>query len=324
MKTLATILLSVLLLLVLGGVGGYFYMQRKFAPPANQLRVAGLPASGRFAWQADSSARPAVAHAHQLVPVRVPGCARTCYLQFDTGAPYTVFYAHPLAALRAQYPAAGPALVPQADTVHDVQFSLGGAELRVRRAPVLNYGAHALPADTAAPFVIGTLGADVLEGRVLVIDYPRQRFSLYAATPDSLARRADFVPLELKGRRVMLSAELPGQSGPLMFDSGSSAFALLTSQSRWQELIRPAAPVRTKAVNSWGKMLTTYTAPTAAALRLGATELPLGTVSYMTGMTLMQEMLTRVSGLAGMLGNEPFAGRTIILDAPGGRFGVVR
>ncbi|MCC3157026.1 hypothetical protein LJ737_07240 [Hymenobacter sp. 15J16-1T3B] len=320
MKTLAKILLSVVLLLVLGGLGGYFYMQQKFAPPANQLRVTGLPAQGVFVWQADANAR----RAHQLVPVRVPGCARTCYLQFDTGAPYTVFYAHPLAALHAQYPAAGPALLPQADTVRNLAFRLAGARMLVRRAPVLQYGAHTLPADTAAPFIVGTLGADVLEGRVLVIDYLRRRFSLYAAVPDSLAGRADFVPLELKSRRVMLSATVPGQSGPLMFDSGSSAFALLTSQSRWQELRRPAAPVRTTSVNSWGKTLTTHTAPTAAALRLGATELSLGTVSYMTGMNLMQQLLTRVSGLAGMLGNEPFAGRTIILDAPGGRFGVLR
>ncbi|RAK69920.1 hypothetical protein [Hymenobacter edaphi] len=324
MKTLATILLSVLLLLVLGGVGGYFYMQRKFAPPANQLTVGGLPAQAAFVWQADSSAQPVQARAHQLVPVRVPGCSRTCYLQFDTGAPYTLFYAHPLAALRAEYPAVGAALQPRADTVRNVQFRLGGAAVQVRRAPVLRYGAHQLPADTAAPFVIGTLGADVLEGRVLVVDYPRRRLSLFAALPDSLAGRADFVPLELKGRRVMLRAELPGQSGPLLFDSGSSAFALLTSQSRWQELAQPAAPVRTNAVNSWGKTLTTYTTPTVAALRLGSTKLPLGTVSYMTGMNLMQQLLTRVSGMAGMLGNEPFVGRTIILDAPGGRFGVVR
>ncbi|WP_400190805.1 hypothetical protein [Hymenobacter sp. B81] len=324
MKTLAKILLSVLLLLVLGAVGGYFYMQQKFAPPTNQLTVAGLPARSAFVWQADNRAQPAVARAHQLVPVRVPGCARTCYLQFDTGAPYTVFYAHPLTALLAQYPAAGPALVPRADTVRNVAFRLGGAEVRVRRAPVLQFGARELPADTTAPLVIGTLGADVLEHHVLVIDYPRQRFSLYAAVPDSLAGRADFVPLELKGRRVMLGAELPGQSGPLLFDSGSSAFALLTSESRWRELARPAAPVQTNAVNSWGKTLTTYTIPTAAAIRLGGTELPLGTVSYMKGMSFTQEMLTRLSGLAGMLGNEPFAGRTIILDAPGGRFGVLR
>jgi hypothetical protein len=324
MKTLFRILLAVVLLLGLSALGGYFYMKQKFAPPANQLTVAGLPARGAFVWQADSSARPVVAHAHQLVPVRVPGCARTCYLQFDTGAPYTVFYAHPLAALHTRFPATGPALVPRADTARNVAFELAGARVQVRRAPVLQFGAHELPADTAQPFVIGTLGADVLEGRVLVIDYPRRRFSLYAAVPDSLAGRADFVPLELKGRRVMLSAELPGQSGPLLFDSGSSAFALATSQGRWQELVRPAAPVRTNAVKSWGKTLTTYTAPTAAAIRVGATELPLGTVSYITGMTLMQEMLTRVSGLAGMLGNEPFVGRTIILDAPGGRFGVVR
>ena len=55
MKTLFKILLGVVLMLVLSAIGGYFYARKKFAPPANQLTVAGLPASGALQWRASTS-----------------------------------------------------------------------------------------------------------------------------------------------------------------------------------------------------------------------------------------------------------------------------
>ncbi|UYZ60359.1 hypothetical protein [Hymenobacter latericus] len=324
MKTFRKILLLVLALLVAGGVGGYFYARQKFEPGANQLAVTQLPATCAFEWKADTTARPTVAHAQQLVPITVPGCPRTCYLQFDTGAPYTLLYEHPLAALRERYPATGRTLTLRADSVRDFRFALGQGQVQVRKLPVLRYGAHQLPADSTQPFIIGTLGADVLEGRVLIVDYARRRFTLCEQVPDSLASRTNFVPLAFTSRRVLLSATLQGEPRQLLFDSGSSAFALLTSQSRWQELSQPAAAVAVRPVNSWGKTLTSYTAPTAIKLGFGPAALPLHTVSYIEGMSWWQTALMRFSGMEGMLGNQPFAGHTVVLDVPGKRFGVVR
>lgn len=324
MKTLAKILLSVLLLLVLGAVGGYFYMKQKFAPPANQLSVTGLPASGALRWEADTAARGVGPRAALLVPVRLPGCPGTCYLQFDTGAPYTVFYGPALATLGRRYPALRPALQPRHDSVYRVGFGLGGARVTLRRAVVKAHGRGEWPADTTRPFIIGTLGTDVLEGRALVLDFARGRFGLATTAPDSLARRASFVPLAFESRRVLLQASLRGETKQLLYDTGTSAYALLTNQSSWQALRKPRAAVRTQATNSWGTPLTAYTAPTTAALRLGAARLPLGTVTHIEGMSLFQRLLMSTSGMGGMLGNEPFATRTVILDVAGGRFGVVR
>jgi len=45
MKPLSKVLLSFLILLVSGSVGGYFYVRRQFQPPANQLRLPQLPAT---------------------------------------------------------------------------------------------------------------------------------------------------------------------------------------------------------------------------------------------------------------------------------------
>jgi hypothetical protein len=110
----------------------------------------------------------------------------------------------------------------------------------------------------------------------------------------------------------------------MMFDTGSSAEGLITSQANWEQLAHPGAQPSTTAVNSWGKTLTKHSVATPANLELGAAKIPLQTVTYIEGMTFMQQMLTRFSGLGGMLGNAPFVGRTIILDVRGARFGLVQ
>lgn len=324
MKLLFKVLLAVLILLVVSAVSGYFYMRKQFEPPLNQLVVTQLPATCSFEWDADTTAGRAMPHAALLVPVTLPGCPRTCYLQFDTGAPYSILYDNPLAALRARYPATRHTLLPQVDTIHNFRFALGQGQVRARTIRVMHRGATQLPADSTAPLVVGTLGADVLADQVLVIDYARRCFSLYSAVPDSLARQAAYVPMRFDSRRVLLEVGLQGQPKQLLFDSGSSAFALLTSQDTWHDLARPAARARTVPVNSWGKTLTAHTVATTAALQLGASVLPLRTVTYIEGMSWGQTLLMRFSGLGGMLGNEPFVAHTVILDVPGGRFGLVQ
>ncbi|MDB5269376.1 MAG: hypothetical protein JWP58_2416 [Hymenobacter sp.] len=324
MKLLPKILLATLTLFVLSSIGGYFYFRKQFQAPANQLVVSQLPATTAFVWEADATHH--LAHAALLVPVSIPGCPRTCYLQFDTGAPYTLLKSNALEVLRANFPATRATLQAQHDTVHNLQFTLGQGHVLARKIWVRPYAtATQLPTNPNEPFVIGTLGTDVFDGRVLAINYARQSFSLSDSAPDSLLRRrATFVPMSFKERRVLLSVGLQGQPQELMFDSGSSAFALLTSPDNWQRMAQPTATAQSVPVNSWGKTLTAHTVATTATMQFGAATLPLGTVTYIEGTTFMQRMLTQVSGMGGMLGNAPFSQHTIILDAKAGRFGVVQ
>ncbi|GAA4029721.1 hypothetical protein GCM10022409_12470 [Hymenobacter glaciei] len=275
MKVLFKILLAIFSLFVLSSIGGYFYFRKKFQAPANQLVVTQLPATTSFS----SGANKELPHAVLLVPIGVPGCSRTCYLQFDTGAPYTLLNSNSLAVLRAEFPATNIMLVAQGDSVRNFRFAVGRAQMQVHRIWVRHYDTPTkLPANPEDPFIIGTLGTDVMDGRVLTLDYARQRLALSSTAPNSLLRRAAFVPMSFKERRILLSVGLQGQPKELMFDSGSSAFALMTSQNNWKEMAIPAAAVQKTPVNSWGKTLTAYTVPTAVAMQFGAVIVPLSTV----------------------------------------------
>ncbi|MGY2132663.1 hypothetical protein ACW9KT_10560 [Hymenobacter sp. HD11105] len=324
MKTSYKILLSVIALLIVSGIGGYFYARKMFQAPKNQLEVTGLPATLPFAWHATNTGSGTVAHAGLLVPVRVPGYSHPCYMQFDTGAPYSVLYAHPLAALQKQYSAMQLDFSAQRDTVNNFRFGLGNGQILAHSIKVIPYGTSELPATTSGDYlIIGTIGTDLLDGRVLIIDYPQQQITLSTAVPDSLNQRMAFVPLTFDSRRVLLTPQLEGESQQLLYDSGTSAFALLTSRAIWDELAQPKALVQTSKVNSWGKPLTAHTVPTAAQLGFGRQQVALGTVTNIEGTSFLQNLMMRVSGMGGMLGNEPFVHHTVVLDVKGGRFGLV-
>ncbi|GAB2469104.1 hypothetical protein GCM10011375_29300 [Hymenobacter qilianensis] len=325
MKPALKIVAALVSLLFLSGIGGYFYVRKMYEAPANQLQIARLPVASSFVWLADTQGTRPVAHAALLVPVVVPGCAQTCYLQFDSGAPYSLLYSHPLTALQQQYPAMRLAYTAGHDTVTDFQFGLGNGQITSRSIQVRPMGARQLPApDSKNYLIIGTLGTDIMDGRVLLIDYARQQFRLSTAIPDSLTQRLAFVPLSFESRRVQLTPELQGKPQQLLFDTGSSAFALLTSESTWQDLAKAGAPVQAASVNSWGKKLTSYTVPSTAQLGFDNQTIPLGTVTHIEGTTFFQNVLMRFSGMGGMLGNEPFANQIIVLDVKGRRFGILQ
>ena len=97
-------------------------------------------------------------------------------------------------------------------------------------------------------------------------------------------------------------------------DSGSGAYAWLTSEKEFARLAKPGAAVESHPVRSWDKMLTAVTAPTAATVTIGTTTLPIGEVSRIDGMGLMQRMSISMLGAGGMIGNKLFLERTLVID----------
>jgi hypothetical protein len=321
MKIFKPIVLTVVGLLVAGAIGGAIYMRRAFSAPPNTLAVTPNGQWIEFQWAGDGNgdeARQAL-----LVPLRYAGQTRTYWLQFDVGAPYSVMYSGKLAAIAEHAGGPVPILVDGKSRLDDVDLNIGPQPVHARQLRVRTTRAGIDWKDPASVEIIGTLGADFIDGRVLVIDYPNHRLALWPAVPASLAARTNFSALRFKERRVLLAASINDQPRELMFDTGSSAFALLTSRSEWNALAKPGATPRTYTVSSWGQPLQANLVATDAVAKIGGRPFVLGEVATIDGMGWMQEMLTRLSGLGGMTGNRLFLDHVIIVDTRAGRFGVV-
>lgn len=254
-----------------------------------------------------------------LLPVRFEGLDKTFYAQFDLGAKSTVFYGKTLAAAAARAPklqpdAKGKLAGPLAFTVGEIQAAISDPKVRADIGdPNIAWD------DPESIDLIGTIGVDLLEDRVLTVDFKAMRLSVGVA---AMPATSQWSPMTLKSRWVLLDATLEGKPTKLLLDTGSSAFSLLIDKARWSEMTT-GQDAESFPVNSWGKKLMAHTAPTKARVVIGGLDTPLGDATYIEGTSVTQGLMMRATGMGGMTGNRLFFDRILILDAPGGRYAVL-
>lgn len=252
---------------------------------------------------------PPLDHAAMLVPVRFGGAgSKVFYLQFDLGHPTTVLYANKWAPIADRHglPAAGPRL-------DALDFLLGEAPMRGRDVALMPREGAGVDWDREVE-VVGTLGADLIDGRVVRLDFQRDRVRLARDRAGLHGPAAQFQPFSFSGRRIVMPIEFGGQRTSVMYDSGSSAFAWLTDEKTCRRLARPGSTMISYPVRSWGQVLTAHSVDTDAVARIGPVELPLGQVSFIQGMGLLQEMAISSLGVGGLVGNKLFLGRRVVVD----------
>jgi hypothetical protein len=137
-------------------------------------------------------------------------------MQFDTGSPSTLFYAAPLQAIRKAYPQV-VRLADTTTTVTDFRFTVCGMPVVAREAQVLSLRSATGSPGGNKPLIIGTLGTDFLDGRVVVIDYPRQQLITGSVLPAGFEITAPLSDFLYTARRILLPAAINGQMTVLFF-----------------------------------------------------------------------------------------------------------
>lgn len=289
------------------------------AHAGQDLTIASAAGSAAMRWASSKFGDRIEPRAAVLLPVRFEGLDKTFYAQFDLGAKSTVFYGKTLAAAGAKAPrlqldAKGKLTGPLTFTIGEIKASIPDPKVRAD----IGYPNIAWD-DPDAVDLIGTIGVDLLEHRVLTVDFKAMRLSVgTAAIPATI----QWSPMTLKSRWVLLDATLEGKPTKLLLDTGSSAFSLLIDKARWSEMTT-GQDTESFPVNSWGKKLMAHTAPTQARVVIGGLDTPLGDATYIEGTSVTQGLMMRATGMGGMTGNRLFFDRILILDAPGGRYTVI-
>lgn len=227
---------------------------------------------------------PPLDHAALLVPVTFDGMAgKPLYLQVDWGHPVTVLYGHKWAHLASRLRATGLELDETKGVVRNLRFKVGGLAIAASQVAILPTQGTGIRWDAEDLEIIGTLGADAVQGCTVVMDFKADRIQV--ATHRALvARPGDrFVPFRIRWRRMLLPAQLGGKDLPLLYDSGSSAFAFITDEPSWNRLKRAGAAPEAFPVKSWKRTLTAHVAATEAQLTVAGVALPVGQVAYMEG-----------------------------------------
>lgn len=295
MNILKKIALAVIVLFVLASLGGYLYFDQKFTPEENYLSVENESGSIPLTWLGTEKNV-------LLLPIRFPKDTAAYYLQFDTGSPYTVFYSKAVTKIKA--------ITANQDRA-SASFYLGKTKITSDRFKMLNFGESNNTTDSLK--IIGTLGADILENRKTMINFKKNAvvFNI-SKTPKQV--QAKLTVFKFKKRKIILQGTLNAKEEDFLFDSGTSAYELLTNKEVWQDLKTPNSEITIEKSNSWEKVLTTYTAKCNQKIQFGQQEIPLNNVTYVEGFSKTQYALMKFSGMTGMLGNKIFLNHCLYID----------
>ncbi|KRD09196.1 hypothetical protein ASE21_15075 [Flavobacterium sp. Root901] len=308
MKLFKKIGAAVLAVIILLFLGGYLYFQNKFSPPENYLNVCGAAENIPMKWISSEEN----SHSALLLPVKINGIDQTFYMQFDTGSPVTVFYRNSLKSIKEKFH--NPIRVNDRNQVQ-AAFRIGDLKVISNTFKVLDYGSKIDFENPEAVHIIGTIGTDLLEKRIMVLDF-KNNLCNFAET----FKESDFSDFEFKKRKILISADVENENLKLLYDSGTSGYELITTKENWQNYRIKNSPVEKEKGNSWGTTLSIYSTSARKKIQFNNKTLHLSEVTYIEGISELQKFLMKRSGMQGMIGNKLFLNHKLILDCKNEKF----
>lgn len=290
-------------------IGGYVYLKQRFSPPGNYLSVSGEVRDVSVRWIHDGEN----SYSALLVPVKITGIDRTFFMQLDSGSPVTVFYKTSLQSIYGNSAKVGwkimdPIRVALTFTIKDLRITSDHFKL-------IDYGNKIGLNDPDTVNIIGTIGTDLLEKRIIILDFRNNLCSFMEAVDE-----VGFSAFKFSKRRVLLPAKLGDQNIQLLYDSGSSGYGLITDKATWDRFRIPKGKIKTEKGNSWGKELQVISAPADEKIKIAGNDFTLKEITHITGMSKIQILLMQSSGMNGMTGNSLFLNSKMTLDCRNEKF----
>ena len=268
------------------------------------------------------------------LPFSIEGIPHRFSSQFDLGATSTMVYGNAF----APYLEAFPGVAARLDTANKnsqiqgqpvgalkgVTFSLGDVVFSDQELLYFDGFGDTLTVDSVASASVkhvGTVGPDLFQNKVLLIDFPNQRIASVDSLPANYQNDATLVDMKLDQGRIKLPFSIDGTVYDFMFDTGSSLFPLMVTSEDWDQLGDLSAAIDTIEISSWGEYYDVYGAPIDVPVTLGDYRLPEGSV-YANPKDVFQQFFSE-ENIMGITGNAYFLGAVIVIDYRNKRFGVV-
>ena len=302
MKIIKWIIL-IIVAIIITGLGSYIYFDRKFTPEKNYLRVEYESGTIPIKWVGENKNA-------LLIPIHFAQDTITYYLQFDTGAVYTEFYGKSIEQLKG---------ITIKNERAAASFYIGKTKITSNQIKISKTGK---PLERTNPInIIGTLGADVLEDRKTLINF-KDNSIVFNLSKEPQEFKNKLIDFKFKKRKIIIHGYLKGKDEKFLYDSGTSAYELLTNKENWESLRVPKSKVVIEKSQSRPNILTTYTTKTRDIIYFKNKDLPLGEVTYVEGFSQTQYMLMKFSGMSGMLGNKIFLNHKIYIDCSKEKIGI--
>ena len=264
------------------------------------------------------------------IPVSVDDLPHKFNMQFDLGAINTMFYGNSIKPYLEKY----SNLKSKTDTtltfraqsqthfmLKDVSLKLGNVSFGKRNIGNFRNFGDEIPKDslmTKSEKHIGTIAPDLFQNKVLIIDYKNKRICVTANVPKQFAK-GSFQKYKMKEGRIKIPLTIDGKIEDLMFDTGSSVFALITSKENALKISEPNISDSFK-ISSWGEYYLVYGKKTKVNIKFGTTTLK-PTLVYYDEQKNSSQFYTDEK-IWGITGNLYFLDRIVIIDYKNQLFGI--
>ncbi len=294
MKIIKKILITISVLIVVSIAGLYLYFNQKFSPEANYLTVQNESGKVPMIWTDQSKTA-------LLLPVQFQNNSKIYFMQLDTGSPSTLFYSNSLQKIKG---------ISIENNRVKTQIKIGKSLISSDKFQVIQTSSKSIEDSIQ---IIGTIGSDILENRLTYLNFKENYVELNLKNQPKLDSKNTFEYF-FKKRKLIIPATLKEKKEQFIYDSGTSAYELLTNKEVWNSLKLPNSPVTIEKENSWGNVLTTYTTQTKENIRFNSMQIPLMEITYVEGYSKTQYALMKFSKMTGMLGNKIFFNQKIFID----------
>ena len=286
-----------------------------------------------FEWTGDSLGNRYFDKIAMFIPVSFKGIPHKFKAQFDLGSNASVIYGNSFSPYLSAYPEFAKLL----DTVNteisiedekqgelkNVELSLDSFKITLAMLPYYKSYGNRLPADSVKSISIkhiGTIGADVVQNKILIIDYPNKRIAILDSLNSEQHNKFDFVGCKMTGGRFIIPLTVNGKIQWYMFDTGASLFPIITDETNWKSFCDISKPDTIK-IASWGTFYTVFGAKTNKDIYFNKTKLP-QTTAYMMTLKDYLEMFKQEK-ISGTTGNAYFLNNVIALDFKNAKFGIM-
>lgn len=308
--------------LVLAYAAGTISAQSIPALAENQLVLPAKTYSIPLYWKGDSVNGKWDPHAALLLPVRLKNCPGIFFMQFDTGAPSSLFYKNKLQSIRLKYPLAIPGNGTDSALVN-FSFKAGRMPVMAKQIAVKQFDSTGINWHHKNRIeIIGTIGTDLIDNKVAIIDYPGRKLVIADSLPAAL-RKEPLSNFMYARRSILLPAQLKGNNSMLYFDSGSSMYELLTSKTNAVLMAAPGSTVITSKVKSWDNYLTANSIASNDSITISNKKIPVHFATYIEGVSNAQVTQMMQMGIGGLTGNKLFLQYRLVLDTKNKKFGLM-
>lgn len=283
-----------------------------------------------FHWVGDTISGKYFDKSAIIIPVGIENIPARFSMQFDLGAVRTVIYGNSIEPYLEAYPELKKKIDPSRTFLIQGEKNpmFAGMSLQMSQAffegidigYFKGYGATLSKDDLLSETEkhVGTIGPDLFQGKILIIDYPKKRIGICEALPKEY-KKATFMPFNSGDGRPKIPLVINGKTRQVMFDTGSSIFTLQTTKKEALEAAS-AKIVDSLTVNSWGKKLTFRGVKANKPIRFGTKVLE-GSTLYYDEQETFQDFYKFVE-IWGLTGNAFFLDNTVIIDYKNKLFGV--